>query len=217
MRVLLVEDHAKLATTLARGLRRDGLAVDVVFDGEDALAHVAGTDYDVIVLDRDLPKVRGDDVCRTLVADGCRSRILMLTAARTISDRVEGLGLGADDYLPKPFAFAELVARIRALARRSAPLVPPTLTHGDVRLDPAHRVATRAGKPLALSPKEFAVLERLLAAQGQVLTVGELLDGVWDEMADPVTKTVKVTISRLRAKLGDPPVIETVPSGGYRI
>jgi DNA-binding response OmpR family regulator len=217
MRVLLVEDHAKLATTLARGLRREGIAVDVVFDGDDALAHVAGTDYDVVVLDRDLPKVHGDEVCRTLVADGCRSRILMLTAARTISDRVEGLGLGADDYLPKPFAFAELVARIRALARRSAPALPPTLAHGDLRLDPAHRVATRAGKPLPLSPKEFAVLERLLAARGRVLTVGELLDGVWDEMADPVTKTVKVTISRLRAKLGDPPVIETVPPGGYRI
>jgi DNA-binding response OmpR family regulator len=217
MRVLLVEDHAKLATTLARGLRREGIAVDVVFDGDDALAHVAGTDYDVIVLDRDLPKVHGDEVCRTLVADGCRSRIMMLTAARTVSDRVDGLGLGADDYLPKPFAFAELVARIRALGRRSAPPLPPTLTHGDLQLDPAHRVATRAGKPLALSPKEFAVLERLLAAQGRVLTVGELLDGVWDEMADPVTKTVKVTISRLRAKLGDPPVIETVPPGGYRI
>jgi DNA-binding response OmpR family regulator len=217
MRVLLVEDHAKLATTLARGLRREGIAVDVVFDGDDALAHVAGTDYDVVVLDRDLPKVHGDEVCRTLVADGCRSRILMLTAARTISDRVEGLGLGADDYLPKPFAFAELVARIRALARRSAPPLPPTLTHGDLRLDPAHRVATRAGQPLPLSPKEFAVLERLLAARGRVLTVGDLLDGVWDEMADPVTKTVKVTISRLRAKLGDPPVIETVPKAGYRI
>jgi len=217
MRVLLVEDHAKLATTLARGLRREGIAVDVVFDGDDALAHVAGTDYDVIVLDRDLPKVHGDEVCRTLVADGCRSRIMMLTAARTISDRVDGLGLGADDYLPKPFAFAELVARIRALGRRSAPPLPPILTHGDLQLDPAHRVATRAGQPLALSPKEFAVLERLLAAQGRVLTVGELLDGVWDEMADPVTKTVKVTISRLRAKLGDPPVIETVPPGGYRI
>ncbi len=217
MRVLLVEDHAKLATTLARGLRRDGMAVDVVFDGEDALAHVAGTDYDVIVLDRDLPKVHGDDVCRTLTADGCRSRILMLTAARTISNRVEGLGLGADDYLPKPFAFAELVARIRALARRPSPALPPTLIHGDLRLDSAHRAATRAGQPLPLSPKEFAVLERLLAAQGRVLTVGELLDGVWDEMADPVTKTVKVTISRLRAKLGDPPVIQTVPPGGYRI
>ncbi len=217
MRVLLVEDHAKLATTLARGLRREGMAVDEVFDGEDALAHVAATDYDVVVLDRDLPGVHGDDVCRTLVADHRRSRILMLTAARTISDRVEGLGLGADDYLPKPFAFAELVARIHALSRRASPSLPPVLVHGDLRLDPARRAATRAGIPLALSPKEFAVLERLLAAQGRVLTVGDLLDGVWDEMADPFTKTVKVTISRLRAKLGDPPVIETLPSGGYRI
>jgi DNA-binding response OmpR family regulator len=216
MRVLLVEDHAKLATTLARGLRREGMAVDVVFDGEDALAHVAATDYDVVVLDRDLPRVHGDDVCRTLVADRRRGGILMLTAARTVSDRVEGLGLGADDYLPKPFAFAELVARIHALSRRSSPSLPPILVHGNLCLDPARRVATRAGKPLALTPKEFAVLERLLAAQGRVLTVGDLLDGVWDEMADPFTKTVKITVSRLRAKLGDPPVIETVPPG-YRI
>jgi DNA-binding response OmpR family regulator len=216
MRVLLVEDHAKLATTLARGLRREGMAVDVVFDGEDALAHVAATDYDVVVLDRDLPRVHGDDVCRTLVADRHRSRILMLTAARTISDRVEGLGLGADDYLPKPFAFAELVARIHALSRRSSPSLPPVLVHGDLCLDPARRVATRAGQQLALTLKEFAVLERLLGAQGRVLTIGDLLEGVWDEMADPFTKTVKITVSRLRAKLGDPPVIETVPPG-YRI
>jgi DNA-binding response OmpR family regulator len=217
MRVLLVEDHAKLATTLARGLGREGMAVDVVFDGKDALMHVADTEYDVVVLDRDLPRVHGDDVCRAIVADRRRSRILMLTAARSVTDRVEGLGLGADDYLPKPFAFAELVARIRALGRRSSPSVPPLLTHGDLSLDPSQRVVTRRGKPLSLTPKEFAVLERLLAAQGRVLTVGELLDGVWDEMADPFTKTVKVTISRLRAKLGNPPVIETVPPGGYRI
>jgi DNA-binding response OmpR family regulator len=193
------------------------MAVDVVFDGKDALMHVADTEYDVVVLDRDLPRVHGDDVCRAIVADRRRSRILMLTAARSVTDRVEGLGLGADDYLPKPFAFAELVARIRALGRRSSPSVPPLLTHGDLSLDPSQRVVTRRGKPLSLTPKEFAVLERLLAAQGRVLTVGELLDGVWDEMADPFTKTVKVTISRLRAKLGNPPVIETVPPGGYRI
>jgi DNA-binding response OmpR family regulator len=217
MRVLLVDDHAKLATTLARGLRREGIAVDLAFDGEDALDHAASTDYDVIVLDRDLPRVHGDDVCRSLVADLRRSRILMLTAARTISDRVEGLGLGADDYLPKPFAFAELVARIHALSRRCSPSLPPVLVHGDLSLDPARRVATRAGQPLPLTPKEFAVLECLLAAHGRVLTVGDLLDGVWDEMADPFTKTVKITISRLRAKLGDPPVIQTVPPGGYRI
>jgi DNA-binding response OmpR family regulator len=217
MRVLLVEDHAKLAVTLARGLRRAGLAVDVVFDGHDALDHLVGSDYDVIVLDRDLPKVHGDDVCRSVVAAGSRSRILMLTAARSIGERVEGLGLGADDYLPKPFAFAELVARINALTRRASPPLPPALTHGDLRLDPARRVVTRADQPIALSPKEFGVLERLLAAQGRVLTVGDLLEGVWDEMADPFTKTVKITISRLRAKLGDPPLIKTVPEGGYRI
>ena len=217
MRVLLVEDHARLATTVARGLRREGMAVDVVFDGQDALDHLAGTAYDVVVLDRDLPRVHGDEVCREIAAGQGNSRVLMLTAARSVSDRVEGLGLGADDYLPKPFAFAELVARIQALGRRAAPALPPTLVHGDLCLDPGRRVATQAGKPLALSPKEFAVLERLLAAQGRVLTVGDLLEGVWDEMADPFTRTVKVTISRLRAKLGDPPVIQTVPPGGYRI
>jgi DNA-binding response OmpR family regulator len=217
MRVLLVEDHAKLALTLARGLRREGMAVDVVFDGEDALDHVAGTGYDVVVLDRDLPRVCGDDVCRAMVAGQSGSRILMLTAARAVGDRVAGLGLGADDYLPKPFAFAELVARIKALGRRSSTPLPPVLVHGDLCLDPARRVVTRAGQPVQLSPKEFGVLERLLAAQGRVLTVGDLLEGVWDEMADPFTKTVKTTVSRLRAKLGDPPIIQTVPEGGYRI
>ncbi len=217
MRVLLVEDHAKLATTVAKGLRQAGMAVDVAFDGEDALAHIAGTDYDVVVLDRDLPRVHGDDVCRQLVAEDRQGRVLMLTAAGTVQDRVEGLGLGADDYLPKPFAFVELVARVQALARRSTPPLPPTLVHGDLCIDTSRRVATRAGTPLALSPKEFAVLERLVAAQGRVLSVGELLDGVWDEMADPFTSTVKMTVSRLRAKLGDPPIIETVRDGGYRI
>jgi DNA-binding response OmpR family regulator len=216
VRVLLVEDHAKLATTVATGLRREGIAVDVAFDGDDALAHVAGTSYDVVVLDRDLPVVHGDEVCRTLVTDGCASRVLMLTAAGTVADRVDGLSLGADDYLAKPFAFAELVARIRALARRPTAVLPPTLIHGDLSLDTARRVAVRAGRTLALGPKELGVLEHLLAARGRVLTAEELLDAVWDEMTDPFTKTVKVTISRLRAKLGDPPVIETV-SHGYRI
>jgi DNA-binding response OmpR family regulator len=216
MRVLLVEDHPKLATTVAGGLRRAGMAVDVAFDGNDALEHAAGTSYDVVVLDRDLPGVHGDEVCRVLVADGGASRVLMLTAAGTVADRVEGLGLGADDYLAKPFAFAELVARIRALARRPTPVLPPTLVHGDLSLDTARRVAVRAGRPLALNPKELGVLEHLLAAQGRVVTTEELLDAVWDEMTDPFTKTVKVTISRLRAKLGDPPIIETV-SNGYRI
>jgi DNA-binding response OmpR family regulator len=216
VRVLLVEDHPKLATTVAAGLRREGIAVDVAFDGDDALAHVAGTSYDVVVLDRDLPGVHGDEVCRTLLADGCASRVLMLTAAGTVADRVEGLSLGADDYLAKPFAFAELVARIRALARRPTPVLPPTLVRGDLYLDTARRVAVRAGRTLALNPKEIGVLEHLLAARGRVLTTEELLDAVWDEMTDPFTKTVKVTISRLRAKLGDPPVIETV-ANGYRI
>jgi DNA-binding response OmpR family regulator len=217
MRVLLVEDHAELAETVATGLRREGFAVDVAADGRDALAHVALTDYDVVVLDRDLPGVHGDEVCRELVAREHDGRILMLTAAATISDRVEGLGLGADDYLPKPFAFAELVARIRALGRRAHPPLPPTLVRGELRLDPAHRVALRAGERLALSPKEFAVLEYLLGAQGRVVSAEELLRRVWDENADPFTTTVKVTIRRLRAKLGEPPMIETVPQAGYRI
>jgi len=217
MRVLLVEDHAKLATTVARGLRREGMAVDIAFDGQDALDHLVATAYDVVVLDRDLPVVHGDDVCRQIAAGPGNSRVIMLTAARSVSDRVEGLGLGADDYLPKPFAFAELVARIQALGRRTAPAQPPVLVHEDLVLDGGRRVVTRSGRQLALSPKEYGVLERLLAAQGRVLTVGDLLEGVWDEMADPFTGTVKVTISRLRAKLGDPPVIKTVPPGGYRI
>jgi DNA-binding response OmpR family regulator len=217
MRVLLVEDHAKLATTLARGLRRGGMAVDIAFDGQDALDHLAGTTYDVVVLDRELPRVHGDDVCRQIAAGPGNSRVLMLTAARSISDRVEGLRIGADDYLPKPFAFAELMARIQALGRRATPASPPVLVHDDLVVDPGRRVATRAGKQLRLTPKEFAVLERLLAARGQVLTVGDLFAGVWDEMADPFTGTVKVTVSRLRVKLGDPPVIQTVSPGGYRI
>ena len=216
MRVLLVEDHAKLANTVAAGLRREGMAVDIAFDGNDALVHLAATSYDVVVLDRDLPGVHGDQVCQTLVADGSPSRVLMLTASRTVADRVEGLGLGADDYLAKPFAFAELVARIRALARRPTSALTPTLVHGDLALDTARRVATRAGRPLALNPKELGVLEHLLGAQGRVLSSEELLRAVWDEMTNPFTKTVTMTISRLRAKLGDPPIIETV-SGGYRI
>jgi len=217
VKVLLVEDHAKLATTLARGLHREGMAVDIAFDGQDALDHLAGTAYDVVVLDRDLPRVHGDEVCRQIAAGPGNSRVLMLTAARSVSDRVGGLRLGADDYLPKPFSFAELVARIQALGRRATPALPATLVHADLVLDPGRRVATRGGKQLALTPKEFAVLERLLAAGGRVLTVGDLLERVWDEMADPFTGTVKVTISRLRAKLGEPPIIQTVPPGGYRI
>ncbi len=217
MRVLVVEDHARLALAIAEVLRREGIASDVSFDGADALVKAAVNRYDVIVLDRDLPGVHGDDVCKELAADGAGSGVLMLTASATIEDRVEGLGLGADDYLPKPFSNAELVARIRALARRSRAVLPPVLASGDLRLDPARREVTRAGQPLALTPKEFAVLEVLLAAQGTVVSAEELLARAWDEMADPFTNTVKMTISRLRAKLGDPPPIQTVPQAGYRI
>jgi DNA-binding response OmpR family regulator len=217
MRVLVVEDHQRLAAALAEGLRREGMAVDVVHDGADALAHVAVHPYDVVVLDRDLPGVPGDDVCRSLAAGRSETRVLMLTAASTIADRVEGLGLGADDYLPKPFDFAELVARIRAVARRAASAQPPVLASGDLSLDPGRRVAVRAGRRLTLSPKEFAVLEYLLAADGRVVSAEELLERVWDEAANPFTSTVKTTIGRLRAKLGDPPVVETVREAGYRI
>jgi DNA-binding response OmpR family regulator len=217
MRVLLVEDHVELAQTLASGLRREGMAIDLAHDGREAFSRVAVTDYDVLVLDRDLPDVPGDEICRSLVADGRESKILMLTAAGTVEDRVNGLRLGADDYLPKPFAFAELVARIRALGRRSGAPVPPALEHGDLSVDPTHRLATRGGARLALTPKEFALLEYLLGAKGRVVSAEELLEHVWDENADPFTTTVKVTIRRLRAKLGDPPVIETVPQGGYKI
>ena len=217
MRVLLVEDHAKLALTLADGLRREGMAVDVVFDGADALSHAAATSYDVVVLDRDIPGVHGDEVCRRLVVRGSESRILMLTAARSVADRVEGLGLGADDYLPKPFDFTELVARIRALGRRSRPALPPTLVQGDLRLDPARRIATRAQRPLDLSPKEFAVLELLLGARGAAVSSEEIFERVWDESLDPFGQAVKTTVSRLRAKLGEPPLIETVAKSGYRI
>jgi len=217
MRVLVVEDQAELANSVARVLRREGMAVDVAYDGSAALERTAVVDYDVVVLDRDLPGVHGDQVCRTLVAREAPARVLMLTASGTVAERVDGLGLGADDYLPKPFAYAELVARIRAVGRRALPATPPILVHGDLRLDPAQRIATRAGERLALSPKEFAVLEYLLAGHGRVVSAEELLDRVWDEAADPFTTTVKATINRLRSKLGDPPVIETVSRAGYRI
>ena len=217
MRVLVVEDFEVLAAAIGTGLRREGMAVDVVLDGSDALDHLAFTRYDVVVLDRDLPGVHGDEVCRQIVAGQSQSRVLMLTAASTVKERVDGLGLGADDYLPKPFDFAELVARVRALARRSAPAVPPALESGDVTLDPGRRVAFRAGRRLDLSPKEFAVLECLLASGDRVVSAEELLERAWDEAADPFTTAVKTTIRRLRAKLGDPPIIHTVREGGYRI
>jgi DNA-binding response OmpR family regulator len=217
MRVLVVEDHQALSAAIGAGLRREGMAVDVVLDGNKALEHLGVTRYDVVVLDRDLPRVHGDEVCRQIVASGSGSRVLMLTAASTVQERVDGLGLGADDYLPKPFDFAELVARIRALGRRATAALPPTLEHGDLTLDPNRRTAFRAGRRLDLSPKEFAVLECLLASAGRVVSAEELLERAWDEAADPFTTAVKSTVRRLRAKLGDPPVIDTVREGGYRI
>jgi len=217
MRVLVVEDHQELAEAVAAGLRREGMAVDVSFDGDSALERTSWTGYDVIVLDRDLPGTHGDEVCTALIAAGKNGRILMLTASATIADRVDGLTLGADDYLPKPFAFAELIARIRALGRRSRRADPPLLVCGDLRLDPARRVAVRAGRRLPLTAKEMAVLELLMAAQGGVVSAEQILEQAWDEHADPFTATVKVTISRLRSKLGDPPVIQTVDRSGYQI
>jgi DNA-binding response OmpR family regulator len=217
MRVLVVEDYEPMARAIVTGLRREGMAVDAVHDGGEALSHLALTRYDVVVLDRDLPGVPGDEVCRRMAADRSPSRILMLTAAGRLSDRVEGLGMGADDYLAKPFDFPELTARVRALGRRAAMPLPPVLEHGDIKLDPAGRTASRAGQRLALSAKEFAVLEYLLAGAGRVVSAEELLERVWDEAADPFTTAVKQTVHRLRAKLGDPPVIHTVREGGYRI
>jgi DNA-binding response OmpR family regulator len=198
-------------------MRREGMAVDVVFDGLAATERMAVVRYDVIVLDRDLPGIHGDDVCREVVARGTATKILMLTAAGDLVDRVGGLTLGADDYLAKPFAFAELVARVRALARRTQAPVPPLLTKGDLTVDSAQRTARRGVRRLDLTPKELGILESLLAAQGRVVSTEELLDRVWDERTDPFTNTVKVTMSRLRRKLGDPPLIETVASAGYRI
>jgi DNA-binding response OmpR family regulator len=217
MRVLVIEDDQEMAEAIAVGLRRAQMAVDVALDGEAGLRQSLIADYDVIVLDRDLPGLAGDQVCARMLGEGCRSRILMVTAAGTIDDRVEGLAIGADDYLPKPYAFAELLARISALLRRAQPAIPPALVHGDLKLDTARRSASRGGRSLALGPKEFGVLELLLAAPGRVVSAEELLMRVWDDQADPFTTAVKVTISRLRRKLGQPPVIETVPQAGYRV
>jgi DNA-binding response OmpR family regulator len=217
LRVLLIEDDRELAEAVATGLRRAQLAVDVALDGKAGLKRALVTSYDVIVLDRDLPTLHGDEVCARLVEAGSRARVLMLTAAATIDDRVDGLGRGADDYLPKPFAFAELLARIQALFRRAQPAIPPLLVHGDLELHTGTRRASRGGRLLELGPKEFGVLELLLAAQGRVVSTEELLFRGWDEDADLFTTAVKVTISRLRRKLGDPPLIATVPQAGYRI
>jgi DNA-binding response OmpR family regulator len=217
VRVLVIEDDEEMAQAVASGLRREKMAVDVAFDGTAGLDRALLNDYDVVVLDRDLPGLHGDDVCAELVAAGCRSRVLMLTAAAAVEDLVDGLGIGADDYLPKPFDFPVLVARIGALMRRAQPAIPPLLRRGDLTLDTAQRRAFRGGSRLELAPKEFGVLELLLASRGRIVSAEELLERVWDEAADPFTSAVKITVSRLRAKLGDPPVIETVAKSGYRI
>jgi DNA-binding response OmpR family regulator len=217
MRVLLAEDERRLADAIARGLRREGMAVDVAPDGDEALLKARLVRYDVLVLDRDLPGTHGDAVCRTVRGERPETRIIMLTAAGDLEDLVEGLSLGADDYMAKPFRFAELVARIRALGRRSTPSRPPILAHRDLELDPARRSVTRAGEPIELARKELAVLETLMAADGATVSAEELLMRVWDEHADPFTNVVRMTIMTLRRKLGDPPVVETVIGVGYRM
>jgi DNA-binding response OmpR family regulator len=217
VRVLVIDDDDELAQTVAVGLRRATMAVDVAFDGTAGLDSALANDYDVVVLDRDLPGMHGDEVCAKLIAAESRSRVLMLTAAATTDDLVDGLGIGADDYLPKPFDFPVLIARVGALARRAHPLAPPVLRHGTIEVDVARRTVHRGGRPLNLAPKEFGVLELLIAADGRSVSAEELLERVWDENADPFTAAVKITMSRLRAKLGEPPVIETVAKSGYRI
>jgi DNA-binding response OmpR family regulator len=217
VRVLVAEDETLLADAVAEGLRRESIAVDVAYDGDAALQRVGVNDYDVIVLDRDLPLVHGDEVCREIVRAGGAAPILMLTAATEVPDRVAGLSLGADDYLGKPFAFVELVARVRALGRRARPPTPPVLERSGVRLDPGRHESYRDGHYLPLSKKEFGVLEELLRADGAVVSAEHLLEKVWDENIDPFTNVVRVTIMTLRRKLGDPPVLETVPGVGYRL
>ena len=217
MRILVAEDEPRIAAAVARGLRREGMAVDIAPDGAAALYKARITPYDVVVLDRDLPVLHGDEVCRALTAEQPETKVLMLTAARSIDDLVAGLSLGADDYLPKPFRFAELVARLRALARRSGAARPAVLESGDVVLDPARRTATRAGRSLDLTPKEFAVLEVLLAAQGAVVAPEELVEKAWDEQLDPLSNTVRMTVMTLRRKLGEPPLVATVRGSGYRV
>jgi DNA-binding response OmpR family regulator len=215
MRLLVVEDRKVMADSIARSLRREGMAVDVAYDGRAALGLAAVNSYEVVVLDRDLPSVHGDEVCRQIT--GGSTRILMLTASATVEDRVDGLSLGADDYLPKPFALSELIARIRALGRRALPAIPPVLAAGDLTLDPNRHVAERAGRPLALTNKEFALLEALMSASGRVLSSEELHERVWDAHADPFSNTLRVTLANLRRKVGDPPLITTVIGAGYKL
>ena len=217
MRVLVVEDEPMLAEAIAVGLRRETMAVDVVDNGAAALERIDVHAYDVVVLDRDLPGVSGDDVCRALVEAGAPCRIVMLTAARSLTDTVEGLNLGADDYLTKPFRFPELVARIRALHRRGPTTVPPLLEHAGIHLDPHRREVRRGDELVPLTRKEFAVLELLMAALGGVVSAEQLLEKAWDENADPFTGTVKVVIWSLRRKLGEPKVIHTEIGVGYRL
>lgn len=217
MRILLVEDHADLADGIARALRKNALAVDQAGDGATALGKVATTQYDVVILDRDLPVVHGDEVCQAIAEGDGHTRVIMLTASGTLHDKVEGLAIGADDYLPKPFDMAELVARVRALGRRTATARPPVLRRGDIELDPARRVVTRGGRTLRLSNREFAVLEHLLTLDGAVASAEQLMESVWDDRLDPFSNAVRVTILTLRRKLGDPPVIETLPGAGYRL
>ena len=217
MRVLIVEDERDLAAAVARGLGRDGIAVDEAHDGDDGLEKALVNDYDVVILDRNLPRLHGDEVCRALRAEGVTARVIMLTAAGEVSDRVDGLNLGADDYLTKPFAFEELRARVHALARRGGPARPPVLERAGVRLDPATREVTRDGAPVELSPKEFGVLEELLRADGAVVSTEDLLERVWDEHTDPFSNVVRVTVMTLRKRLGEPPIIHTVVGAGYRI
>ncbi|PZG05403.1 response regulator transcription factor [Nonomuraea aridisoli] len=217
MRVLVVEDEPLLADAIAEWLREETHAVDLAHDGEAALERIAVNDYDVVVLDRDLPRVHGDDVCRSLVASESDARVLMLTAAAQLDDRVTGLSMGADDYLPKPFAFPELAARVLALGRRSRPAAPPVLRRAGITLDPARREVFRNGRYVPLSKKEFAVLAELMRADGNVVSSEQLLEKAWDEHADPFTGAVRLTVLKLRRKLADPPVVETVPGVGYRI
>jgi DNA-binding response OmpR family regulator len=217
VRVLVAEDEEQLASSVARGLRQEGMAVDVALDGVEALKKARVSRYDVVILDRDLPELHGDVVCRALAGGQSESRIMMLTAAGDLEDLIDGLSLGADDYLAKPFSFRELVARIRALARRTAPAVPPVLEGGGIVLDPARRTITSDGRPLDLTPKEFAVLEVLLAASGAVVSARDLVERVWDEHADPFTNSLRMTVMKLRRKLERPQVIETIPGVGYRL
>ena len=217
MRVLVVEDEVQLVEAVARGLRREGMDVDVAVDGDDGYYKASQTRYDVVVLDRDLPGMSGDEICRRLTEGVVLTRVMMLTASDTVEDRVAGLALGADDYLPKPFAFPELVARVRALGRRTTPAAPPVLRAGDLELDSAKRTVTRSGRPIDLTRKEFGLLETLLTADGAVVSNDDLLHEVWDENADPLTTTVRVTMMTLRRKLGEPAIIHTVVGSGYRI